>query len=129
MGQQQILLIVLSVILVGIAVAVGINMFRQQADQSEQDSLASELNNAATAAYGNYLKPVSLGGSGRDWSDVATNSNDWFPTFESAETGTTPDVDGTDGSGLSILATTQTTEKIATCTVNDDGVVTITWTN
>ncbi len=39
MGTQQILLIVLSVIIVGIAVAVGITMFNQQAENSNQKCL------------------------------------------------------------------------------------------
>jgi hypothetical protein len=47
MGQQQILLIVLSVILVGVAVAIGISMFRDNAINSNRDAIYSDLNNFA----------------------------------------------------------------------------------
>jgi Tfp pilus assembly protein PilN len=39
MGQQQILLIIVGIILVGIAVAVGITMFKDQAKISSTDAL------------------------------------------------------------------------------------------
>ena len=41
MGQQQLLLIVLGVIVVGIAVVVGINLFNANAESSTQDSIVS----------------------------------------------------------------------------------------
>ncbi|MBW6516351.1 MAG: hypothetical protein K0B81_07040 [Candidatus Cloacimonetes bacterium] len=64
MGQQQILLIVLSVILVGIAIAVGITMFRAQARQSNLDAIIADLNNLGAIAYQHKLRPVSMGGGG-----------------------------------------------------------------
>jgi hypothetical protein len=42
MGQQQLLLIVLGVIVVGIAVVVGINLFNANAESATQDSLVSQ---------------------------------------------------------------------------------------
>ncbi|MFA5571072.1 MAG: hypothetical protein WC990_06525 [Sphaerochaetaceae bacterium] len=62
MGQQQILLIVLSVILVGIAIAVGITMFKAQAEQSNIDAIAADLNNLGAMAYQYSIRPVSMGG-------------------------------------------------------------------
>lgn len=64
MGQQQILLIVLSVILVGIAIAVGITMFQAQAEQSNLDAIYLDLNNAGAQAYQYRIRPVSMGGGG-----------------------------------------------------------------
>lgn len=64
MGQQQILLIVLSVILVGIAIAVGITMFRAQAVQSNLDAIIADLNNLGAMAYQFRIRPVSMGGGG-----------------------------------------------------------------
>ncbi len=86
MGQQQILLIVLSVILVGVAVAVGINMFNSQAEQSAKDMLAVQLQNCGTAAYQHYLKPASMGGADRDWTVVIGDSDVWMPTLKDAAT-------------------------------------------
>ncbi len=62
MGQQQILLIVLSVILVGIAIAVGITMFQSQARQSNIDAILADLNNLGSMAYQYRIRPASMGG-------------------------------------------------------------------
>nr|MBC8383659.1 hypothetical protein [Candidatus Cloacimonadota bacterium] len=47
MGTQQILLIVLSVIIVGIAVAVGITMFNAQSVNSNRNACIADMNNFA----------------------------------------------------------------------------------
>ena len=64
MGQQQILLIVLSVILVGIAIAVGITMFRAQARNSNLDGIISDLNNLGNMAYQYKIRPTGMMGGG-----------------------------------------------------------------
>jgi hypothetical protein len=65
MGTQQILLIVLSVVVVGIAVAVGITMFQNQAVNSARQSIMSDLNNFAAQAMAWYKMPQSMGGGGQ----------------------------------------------------------------
>ncbi len=64
MGTQQILLIVLSVIIVGIAVAVGITMFNQQSFNSNRNACISDLNMFATQAVAWYKTPPTHGGKG-----------------------------------------------------------------
>lgn len=64
MGTQQILLIVLSVIIVGIAVAVGITMFNQQAFNSNRSACISDLNMFASQASAWFKTPPSHGGTG-----------------------------------------------------------------
>jgi len=64
MGTQQILLIVLSVIIVGIAVAVGITMFNQQTLNSARQAIIGDMNNMAATAQAWYKTPVSMGGAG-----------------------------------------------------------------
>ncbi len=71
MGQQQLLLIVLGVIIVGIAIVVGINLFNANAEESAKDTMASEGTNLAALAQQFYKKPVALGGGG----NVFDNSN------------------------------------------------------
>jgi hypothetical protein len=66
MGTQQILLIVLSVIIVGIAIAVGIMMFNNQAYNSNQSAIAGELQNYAAQVIQFWKTPVSQGGGGQD---------------------------------------------------------------
>jgi type II secretory pathway pseudopilin PulG len=65
MGTQQILLIVLSVVVVGIAVAVGITMFQNQAVNSARQSIMSDMNNFAAQAMAWYKMPLSMGGGGQ----------------------------------------------------------------
>ena len=62
MGQQQLLLIILGVIVVGIAVAVGITMFSDSSINANRDALASDLVNMASRAQQYYRRPTALGG-------------------------------------------------------------------
>ena len=48
MGTQQILLIVLSVIIVGVAIAVGIQMFNSQSYSSNKTAIAADAQSFAT---------------------------------------------------------------------------------
>ena len=62
MGQQQLLLIILGVIIVGVAIAVGISMFSGQSIQSNKDAILSDLNNLGADAYQHKIRPASMGG-------------------------------------------------------------------
>lgn len=62
MGTQQILLVVLGVIIVGVAIAVGIQMFGDQSFASNKSMLASDAQAFATLAIQWYKAPVSHGG-------------------------------------------------------------------
>jgi hypothetical protein len=64
MGQQQLLLIVLGVIVVGIAVVVGINLFNANAETSAQDSIVSQGTNIGAMAQQYFKKPTAMGGGG-----------------------------------------------------------------
>ena len=64
MGQQQLLLIVLGVIVVGIAVVVGLNLFNSNAVSSNRDSLESDLNSLGVMAQSYYKTPATMGGGG-----------------------------------------------------------------
>jgi hypothetical protein len=64
MGQQQLLLIVLGVIIVGVAVVIGIKLFTASAYNAEIDKLTNEALSILSMAKAHYLKPVSMGGGG-----------------------------------------------------------------
>ena len=72
MGQQQLLLIVLGVIVVGIAVVVGINLFNANAETSTQDSIVSQGTNIGALAQQYYKKPISMGGGGNSFTDFGS---------------------------------------------------------
>jgi hypothetical protein len=62
MGQQQLLLIILGVIIVGIAIAVGLSLFSAQSVQSNRDAIINDMNNLAAQAYQYKVRPTSMGG-------------------------------------------------------------------
>jgi hypothetical protein len=62
MGQQQLLLLILGVIIVGIAIIVGIEMFGAQSTESNKDGLTSSLVNISADAYQYKIRPRTLGG-------------------------------------------------------------------
>jgi len=64
MGQQQLLLIILGVIIVGIAIAVGLSLFSAQSVQANKDAIINDINNIAANAYQFRIRPVSMGGGG-----------------------------------------------------------------
>ena len=69
MGQQQLLLIVLTTIIAGIAVAYAITLFRTQAIDSKRDLLIHECGNLAMDAMKYYKKPIDLGGGGNSFAN------------------------------------------------------------
>ncbi len=64
MGQQQFLLIVLSVVIVALMIAVGIWMFTDQAAASNRDALSNDLASMASKAQQYVRQPSVLGGGG-----------------------------------------------------------------
>ena len=67
MGQQQLLLIILGVIIVGITIAVGLSLFSAQSIQSNRDAIINDMNNLAAQAYQFRIRPTSMGGGQGDY--------------------------------------------------------------
>ncbi|MBK7978698.1 MAG: hypothetical protein IPK06_01535 [Ignavibacteriae bacterium] len=67
MGQQQLLLIVLGVIIVGIAVVVGINVFTASSKNANRDAVIADLTTLAAMAQQYYRKPTAMGGGGNSF--------------------------------------------------------------
>ena len=81
MGQQQLLLIVLGVIIVGIAVVVGINLFNANAEEAAKDGVVSDCTNLGAMAQQHYKKPGSMGGGANTFDGSGTNGVTWaIPT-------------------------------------------------
>lgn len=77
MGQQQLLLIVLGVIIVGIAIVVGINLFNANAESSTQDSIVAQGTNIGALAQQYYKKPIALGGGGNSFTPSDPNATEF----------------------------------------------------
>ncbi|MDD4224566.1 MAG: hypothetical protein PHD87_08290 [Candidatus Cloacimonetes bacterium] len=75
MGTQQLLLIVLGVIIVGIAIAVGITIFNNQSYNANSNALASEANSYAAMAIQYWKTPQSQGGLGRSTDVTGTGAD------------------------------------------------------
>ena len=88
MGQQQLLLIILGVIIVGIAIAVGLSLFSAQSIQSNRDAIINDLNNLAAQAYQFRIRPVSMGGGQGDYTTFAIPSK--MKTNENATYSSSP---------------------------------------
>lgn len=64
MGQQQILLIILGIIITAVAIAVGIAMFGSTAAGANKDALVNDLANLSANAYQYKLRLSNFGGGG-----------------------------------------------------------------
>jgi len=67
MGQQQLLLIVLGAIIVGIAVVVGINMMGDAANQANVDAVRQDILTLASSAQQWYQKPAMMQGGNHSY--------------------------------------------------------------
>ena len=109
MGQQQLLLIVLGTIIVGVAVVVGINMFTTGAINAERDALIQDVNNIASSAAAYWRKPAALGGGARDFTGIADV--------------TVFGADSTNANGTFAMTVTNSSEIVVTATGSNEGVI------
>lgn len=128
MGQQQLLLIVLGVIIVGIAVVVGINVFTASSSQANRDAVISDLTNLASLAQQYYRKPTALGGGGntfKDWkvpASLDTTGNGVYTatvTDQSVTLVGTGNEKGNNGTGKVQVTMVVGPDKITSTTINN----------
>ena len=75
MGQQQLLLLVLGAIIVGLSIVVGINLFSQGALKANEDAVRQDILTMMSRAEEFYRKPEMLGGGGKDFSKLDSFSD------------------------------------------------------
>jgi type II secretory pathway pseudopilin PulG len=83
MGQTQILMIILAVIIIGIAVTVGITQFGESSLAANRDAVAGDCQRVIALSQQWAKKPASLGGGGNAFTGLtlaaigvgATNAN------------------------------------------------------
>ncbi len=115
MGQQQLLLIILGVIIVGIAIAVGLSLFSAQSIQANKDAIINDLNNIAAHCYQYKIRPSSMGGGQGSYSGYAIPSK--MASNENAAFVATPSANS-----VSIVATSSSnTTNTVTAVVDSDG--------
>ncbi len=67
MGQQQLLLITVAIIIVGIALLVSFSIYRQNSIDQNRDNVTNQSLNLASMAMSYYKKPKSMGGNDRSF--------------------------------------------------------------
>jgi len=72
MGQQQLLLLVLGAIIVGLAIVVGINLFGQGALKANEDSVRQDILSMMARVEEYYRKPSMLGGGGKSFDGLTS---------------------------------------------------------
>ncbi|MBF8294119.1 MAG: hypothetical protein HW389_664 [Bacteroidetes bacterium] len=81
MGQQQILLVIVGVIIVGLAIAVGIALFGAQSVASNRDAMITDLQHISLLAYQYRITLRTMAGGQGDYSlfvipsQMTSNSN------------------------------------------------------
>ncbi len=64
MGSQQLLLIIVGVLMIGLSIAIGITLFSDSAAASNRDAVGTDLESHASKAQVFYRRPKSMGGGG-----------------------------------------------------------------
>ena len=122
MGQQQLLLIILGVIIVGIAIAVGISQFGAHSTQANKDGVTSSLVNVSANAYQYKIRPTTMGGGGGSYVNYA------LPSKMSKDDNGSYAVTGATATLATITGTSSiNTAWVATCTSDDTGKTKVTY--
>ena len=107
MGQQQLLLILIGVIAVGLAIVVGINIFNNYKSTTNRDAIVGDLNNLGSHARKYFIETRSLGGGDQSFTGwtittgLTSNDNGGYSASVTSNlvtivgTGTQPGNDGT----------------------------------
>ena len=116
MGTQQILLIVLSVIIVGAAIAVGIQMFNSQSYSASKSAIAADAQSYASQIVQYYKTPISQGGAG---GTLATGDEEEIASFIGWGSTTTDNDNGE--FKISAIATNDTLVHVLGLSKEDNG--------
>lgn len=105
MGQQQLLLLVLSAVIVGLAIVVGINVFTDSAVKANEDAVRQDIIQISNRLQQYYRTPAALGGGGFAFASSLTfpdvgykynmDGSDADATYSNANGSYTLSVDGT----------------------------------
>ena len=126
MGQQQLLLIILGVIIVGIAIAVGLSLFSAQSIQSNKDAMINDLNNIAAQAYQYKVRPSSMGGGQGSYASftiptkMATNENAVYVASNAGATSVTVTSTSNQNTSNTIVVVVDSDSRLTSWTYTGD---------
>ncbi len=82
MGQTQLFLVVLGMMLIGIAIYVGVSIFSANTVEDSRNAIIVDLQNFAARANAFYWKPTTQGGGGKSFAGISMSSV--YPMSENA---------------------------------------------
>ena len=110
MGQQQLLLLVLGIVIVGLAVVVGIQAFGENQKKANSDAITNDVIRIASDAQAWNLKPQAFGGGDGSFSGVTLEklgytlgTNDAADDAYGNLNGSYSITDGTPTGGITVL--------------------------
>src|SRR6056297_3636845 len=74
MGQQQLLLVILVSVIVGLASIVAINTFQSASEDSNYDAIQQDILQAQSMASGYIRKPVNMNGGGGSYENITLDA-------------------------------------------------------
>lgn len=85
MAQQQLLLLTLGTIIVGVGIYMGVLMFSSSSASSNKEQIIADLQELGADAYGFIYRPVMMGGGGGSYAHFAlSNQGPWGPANANA---------------------------------------------
>ena len=122
MGQQQLLLIILGILIVGIAIAIGISQFSAQSTESNKDAMTSNLVSLAANAYQYKIRPSTLGGGSGSY------VNYQIPAKMLTDDDGSYSVSGLSATTVTLVGTSKLNSSwLVTCVGDDTGKTTISY--
>ncbi|MCU0411132.1 MAG: hypothetical protein MUF82_01170 [Bacteroidetes bacterium] len=67
MGQQQLLLVILGILIVGIAISAALGLFGAEEVEQNKEAMRHDILNISIYAKRYYLRPVTMGGGSRSF--------------------------------------------------------------
>lgn len=124
MGQQQLLLLILVFIVVGIATFVAIEVFEDSLMNGNRDAIQQDMIAAIGKAQKYYHMPSGMGGGGESFNGITLEN----VQLDSTNLNGSYEISGS-GSTLEIIGTgVRTGVKVrATATINADNRVSVAW--
>ena len=124
MGQQQLLLVILVTIIVGVATVVAIDTMQQTRHNANESAIRQDILSILTDARQYYQKPTALGGGGQSFDDI---SDEHILTVEPSNENASYNLSGS-GKTVTVTGDSKSTEIIFTATAEmSSGEMDISW--
>ncbi len=116
MGSQQVIMIIFVVILIAIAIAVGMKLFSSNQAEDNKEGITLKLMTIAQDAYQYKIRPTTLGGGGKNYSNFQVPSK-----LRKDDHGTYA-VQSASTNSITLVGQSAINQNwVATCTADDTG--------